>query len=56
MTDETEKLRTDLLRLEKLLRDLTERIATLERNSGPRLEHPTDRAAVRQKVTYDWQS
>ena len=43
-------------RLELALRELSERVEALERYTAPRAEHPSDRAAVRQKVTYDWQS
>jgi hypothetical protein len=49
---------TRIAALEAQVRDLTQRITTLEsmiRNS-PRIEHPLDRDTVREKVAYDWQS
>ena len=41
--------------LERELNELRLRLAALERLLDERLEHPTDRKTVRQKVTYDWQ-
>ena len=45
-----------LAQLEKDLRDLRLRLATLEQKLDPRQEHPSDRTAVREKVAYDWQA
>jgi hypothetical protein len=56
MSDEITELRSHLARLEQAVRELSERVRVLERSSGPRAEHPSDQATVRQKVTYDWQS
>ena len=55
MMDELTELRARLERLERTVRELTERLRDLERYTVPRAEHPSDQAAVRQKVTYDWQ-
>ena len=41
--------------LQRIVRDLKERVATLERLLDVRLEHPIDRDAVREKPVYDWQ-
>jgi hypothetical protein len=56
MADEVERLRGELVRLEALLKDLAARVEALERYTLPRAEHPSDQAAVRSKVVYDWQS
>jgi Tfp pilus assembly protein PilO len=45
-----------LAQLEKDLRDLRARLAALEKQLDPRGEHPSDRTAVREKVSYDWQA
>ncbi len=42
--------------IELKLRTLQARIEMLERQIAPRAEHPSDEVAIRQKVTYDWQS
>lgn len=42
--------------LEREVRDLRLRLATLERNFGVRAENSSDRNAVREKVSYDWQA
>ncbi|MGP8072144.1 MAG: hypothetical protein ACLPZM_03320 [Thermoplasmata archaeon] len=43
--------------LERQLRDLRARVATLEHGPIlPRKENPDDRDAVREKVSYDWQA
>lgn len=47
---------TRLAKLEKDLRALSDRVKALELSSGRRPEHSVDRSAVRDKVTYDWQS
>jgi hypothetical protein len=44
-----------LSRLERDTRDLRARVERLERAMAQLLEHPVDRAAVREKVRYDWQ-
>ncbi|HEV2316975.1 MAG TPA: hypothetical protein VGV89_05305 [Thermoplasmata archaeon] len=56
MADELERLRSEVERLEGLLKELAARVEALERYTLPRAEHPSDQAAVRTKVTYDWQS
>jgi Tfp pilus assembly protein PilO len=45
-----------LAQLEQDLRDLRSRLAALEKQLDPRAEHPSDRTAVREKVSYDWQA
>lgn len=45
-----------LRELERQVRELRERVAFLERNLAPRNENPVDRATVREKAVYDWQS
>lgn len=45
-----------LAEIELKLRTLQARIEMLERQLTPRAEHPSDEVAIRQKVTYDWQS
>ncbi|MGA9840246.1 MAG: hypothetical protein WBF81_08705 [Thermoplasmata archaeon] len=45
-----------LEQMEKDLRDLRLRLASLEKLLDPRAEHPSDRSAVREKVSYDWQA
>ena len=41
--------------LERQVRDLKNRLAALEAGAKPGSEHPSDRAVVREKATYDWQ-
>jgi hypothetical protein len=43
-------------RLERELREVRLRLAAIELKVDPRLEHPVDRTAVREKVAYDWQA
>jgi len=43
-------------RLERELREIRLRMATLEQKMDPRLEHPVDKNTVREKVAYDWQA
>jgi len=43
-------------RLERELREIRLRMASLEMKVDPRLEHPVDKTAVREKVAYDWQA
>lgn len=47
-----------LAALEREIASVKARLAALEAASRPAVsgEHPTDQQAVRQKVTYDWQS
>jgi hypothetical protein len=49
-------LASRLADLERDLRDLKARVATLERLLAPRLENRVDRDVVREKVSYDWQA
>lgn len=49
-------LLTRVAELERQLRDLRARVAQLERGSAPRKENPDDQSAIRDKVTFDWQS
>jgi hypothetical protein len=42
--------------LERDLRDLRARVATLEKLLQPRMENRIDRDVVREKVSYDWQA
>ncbi len=42
--------------LERQLRDLRSRVAQLERGTAPRKENPDDQSAIRDKVTFDWQT
>ncbi|MGI0129816.1 MAG: hypothetical protein ACREEC_06660 [Thermoplasmata archaeon] len=55
-TDDAVQMAAKLAQLEKDLRELRLRIASLEKLLDPRSEHPTDKAAVREKVAYDWQA
>lgn len=41
--------------LDRELRQLRARVAALERLVGSGGEHPSDRATVREKVSFDWQ-
>ncbi len=41
--------------LERQLAEIRSKIAALERTLAARADHPADRQAVREKVTYDWQ-
>ncbi len=43
-------------RLEKELREVRLRLASLELKMDPRLEHPVDKSTIREKVAYDWQA
>lgn len=45
-----------LARLEQQLTELRQRLDSLERTLATRADHPVDRTAVREKVTFDWQS
>jgi hypothetical protein len=56
MNDQLADLKLQIQRLEAKVRELSDRIEILERFTGPRVENPIDQAAIRQKVTYDWQS
>lgn len=56
MADEVADLKERVRRLELVVRDLTDQIEKLSRYTIPRAEHPSDNAAIRQKVTYDWQA
>jgi cell division protein FtsB len=56
MTEEVAELKAQLNRMEQKVRELTARIELLERYTAPRAEHPSDEAAIRRKVSYDWQS
>lgn len=48
-------LEARLRALEQQLAELRARVEALERFTGPRIEHPNDRAAVRDKTPFDWQ-
>jgi hypothetical protein len=54
--DDAADMASKLAQLEKDIRDLRLRLATLEKQLDPRTEHPSDRTAVREKVSYDWQA
>ena len=54
--DDPADMAAKLAQLEKDLRDLRLRLATLEQKLDPRGEHASDRTAVREKVSYDWQA
>ncbi|MHB8352272.1 MAG: hypothetical protein ACYDFT_06275 [Thermoplasmata archaeon] len=56
MVDADDPVKARLLQLEMLLKALQTRVEALERQLAPRAEHPSDEVAVRQKVSYDWQS
>jgi hypothetical protein len=56
MADDAAAMADRLAQLEKDLKDLRARLAALEKQVDPRSEHPSDRAAVREKVAYDWQA
>lgn len=45
-----------IVRLERQITELRNRVAELERRLGARGDHPADDVAVRRKVAYDWQS
>jgi len=48
-------LRERIDALERELKELRARLEILERLTTPRVEHPLDRGAVREKAVYDWQ-
>ncbi|MGA8302627.1 MAG: hypothetical protein WA691_00215 [Thermoplasmata archaeon] len=54
--DDAADMAAKLAQLEKDLRDLRLRLALLEQKLDPRAEHPSDKTAVREKVSYDWQA
>jgi predicted nucleic acid-binding Zn-ribbon protein len=56
MADDAAEMAARVAELEKELQELRARIAQLEKQLDPRSEHPSDRAAVREKVAYDWQA
>jgi hypothetical protein len=56
MADDVEELKTRMARLERLVLELSARIELLERFTHPKVENPNDQAAIRQKVTFDWQA
>ncbi len=43
-------------RIEKQITEMRRRLADLEKSLAARADHPGDRTAVREKVTFDWQS
>ena len=45
-----------LARLEKQVAEIRRRLDEIERNLSIRSDNPSDRTAVREKVTFDWQS
>jgi hypothetical protein len=45
-----------LARLERQVDDLRRRLDSIERGLAVRSDNPVDRTAVREKVTFDWQS
>jgi hypothetical protein len=45
-----------LARLERELKELHQRVASLERLMGAGELHPTDSSTVQKKVTFDWQT
>lgn len=49
------ELTNRLDQLDRELRQLRARVAALERLVGSGGEHPSDRATVREKVSFDWQ-
>lgn len=49
-------LRARIEILERQIRNLQERVEVLEKLTVPRMEHPSDSKAIREKVTYDWQA
>lgn len=53
---ESSDLSARLSQVERELKDLRARLASLERLMGSGEEHPTDQTTVRQKVSYDWQA
>jgi hypothetical protein len=56
MADDAVEMAQRVAELEKELQVLRARIAVLEKQLDPRSEHASDRAAVREKVAYDWQA
>jgi hypothetical protein len=54
--DDAADMAAKLAQLEKDLRELRLRLATLEKKLDPRSENPSDRSTVREKVSYDWQA
>lgn len=51
-----ESLEERLAQLERQVRELRARVAALEAATRTGVEHPGDRAVVREKATYDWQA
>jgi len=56
MADDPAEMADRLAQLERDLKELRARLVVLERQLAVRSENPSDRAAVREKVAYDWQS
>ncbi len=56
MADPTSPLVDRLDRLEKQIVEMRRRLDAIERSLTARSDHPGDRTAVREKVTFDWQS
>ncbi len=56
MADPTSSLAERLDRIEKQIAEMRRRLADLEKSLAARADHPGDRTAVREKVTFDWQS
>lgn len=44
-----------LVRIERQLAELRRRVEVVERSLAVRADNPSDRTAVREKVTFDWQ-
>lgn len=45
-----------LARLEKQVAEIRRRLDGIERTLAIRSDNPSDRTAIREKVTFDWQS
>jgi hypothetical protein len=56
MPEEVDALRVQLNRLERVVRQLAERVEALEGKAGTSADPIDNKQAVRGKVTYDWQS
>jgi uncharacterized protein YhaN len=54
-TSSSDPTMTRIAALEQRVKELHARIAALERQLNPDVEHPSDAATVRRKVVYDWQ-
>ncbi len=56
MADDSPSVAQRIEQLERQVAEMRRRIDRLERALAQRSDHPVDRTAVREKVTFDWQA